>query len=88
MSFTAPEMIQDAPPLSQMRVPREWGMKPPKQPASQGRKDIFKRSNLEPEHICSPSAHSTAWQTRRDGSQSLTGCQVPQMMELKIARYR
>lgn len=91
MSFTAPEMNKMPPSLphegSQSRG--EGGaVRLLQQPASQGRKGIFKCNNLEAQHICSWRAHSTARQTRHDGSQSLTGCQVLQMMELKIARYR
>ena len=95
MSFTAPEM-NTMPPPCHMRVLRKWGRgwgrgaaaRLLEQSASQGRKGIFRCNNLEPQHICSWRAHSSARQTRHDGSQSLTGCQVLQMMELKIARYR
>lgn len=78
----------DAPLVPNAGFQRAGGEAPQAAPPPREGRTFSRRSNLEPEHICSQCAYPTAWQTRRDGSQSLTGCQVLQMMELKIARYR
>lgn len=64
VSFTPPGMSKMPPPCHR-RVLGRWGGRLLHQPASQGRKGIFRCNNLEPQHICSWRALHSAADTPR-----------------------